>query len=176
MADIVVSPIPPVPDIAPFVDVGLSVISRSLEKHAQHADNVREAPSRQTFAVLESSTAYAAVFVARTGQSPAFHCHFPQMIAVASKDHEKERATRLVGFTIPCADRLSASLGLPRVSSIGVRPGAPRSAALIDFLRGHVASVDIGWINQAQEGNFLGTKTTAVQTTVGERKQKRQVT
>jgi hypothetical protein len=90
---------------------------------------------------------YSAIFVARSGQSTAFHCHFPQMVAVASKSPSCKQPVRLVGFSAPCADRLSAAVGIPRVSAIGLRDGAPHAKALLDYVQAHVAPISAPWLS-----------------------------
>lgn len=113
---------------------------------------------------------YAVVFVARSGQPSAFHSHFPQMVAVASKALPQKQSIRLVGFSAACEERLSRSLGVPRVSSIGLLGGAPQAQALVDFVREHVPPVDMSWSQEA--GRFLGTNISAIEVPIGTKKQK----
>jgi ribonuclease P/MRP protein subunit POP3 len=114
---------------------------------------------------------YSVVFVARSGQSSAFHCHFPQMVALAAQSQPADRAVRLVGFSKACEDRLSAALGIPRASSIGLREDAPQAKGLVDFVREHVAPVEVAWLGkEAPSGKFLETRIDAVPTKVGVKK------
>jgi ribonuclease P/MRP protein subunit POP3 len=119
---------------------------------------------------VSSSGPYSVVFVARSGQSSAFNCHFPQMVATAAQSQPADRTVRLVGFSKACEDRLSAALGIPRVSSIGLREDAPQVKGLVDFVRQHVAPVDVSWLREAQSAKFLATKIDAVATKVGAKK------
>lgn len=152
---------PPAPELAAYVDVGLASISRGLEGMSS-----KDGPGAD-------AEPYSVVFVARSGQSSAFHCHFPQMVAVASSPRSPLPAIRLVGFSKPCEDRLSAVLGIPRVSSIALREGAPQTKVLLDYVRGHVAPVDVAWIREAQSAEYRGTKIDAVPTKIGVAKSKR---
>jgi ribonuclease P/MRP protein subunit POP3 len=130
------------------VDLGLASISRSLENR----------PNQEPYAV---------VFVARSGQPSAFHSQFPQMVAVASTSREP---IRLVGFSKSCEERLSSCLGIPRVSSIGLRDGVPQAKALLEFVRQHVPPVEMTWLPEAKAGQYLETKINALEVPVGTKK------
>ncbi|KAK4661483.1 RNase P and RNase MRP subunit [Podospora pseudopauciseta] len=146
-------PVPPTPELAGYVDVGLSHISRTL----------------QTMSGKDAKP-YSVVFVARSGQSSAFHCHFPQMVALASRSQPPEKAVRLVGISKACEDKLSAALGIPRVSSIALREDAPQAKGLVDFVREHVKPVEVAWLKEARAGQYLDTKIDAVPTKIGVKK------
>ncbi|KAK0623401.1 hypothetical protein B0T14DRAFT_425810 [Immersiella caudata] len=147
---------PPAPEIMTRVDVGLANISRNLQS----------TPSTE-------NPPYSVVFVARSGQSSSFHCHFPQMVAVASNSTPSSPAIRLVGFSKACEERLSAALGIPRVSSIGLREGAPQARGLIDYAREHVEPIDVAWLEQARTARYQETKINPVPTKIGTAKEKR---
>lgn len=169
-----VSSAPPVPEFAAHVDVGLSQISRTLQNMSSKDEvspSLVDTSSNPGGAdASTSSKPYSVVFVARSGQSSAFHCHFPQMVAVAAQSQPADIAVRLVGLSKACEDRLSAALGIPRVSSIGLREDAPQARGLVDFVREHVAPVDVSWLREAQSAEFLETKIDAVATKVGAKK------
>lgn len=168
---------PPAPELTAHVDVGLSQISRTLQAMS-HKDESGPSPAdarskprgADASGGSSSSRPYSVVFVARSGQSSAFHCHFPQMVATAAQSQPADKAVRLVGFSKACEDRLSAALGIPRVSSIGLREDAPQAKGLVDFVRGHVAPVEVAWLREAQSAEFLATKIDAVPTKVGVKK------
>ncbi|KXX75085.1 Ribonucleases P/MRP protein subunit pop3 [Madurella mycetomatis] len=157
------TPAPPAPELAAHVDVGLSKISRTLQHMSAKKDGVGQTAE-------DAAAPYSAVFVARSGQSPAFHCHFPQMIALAAQSQSPEKAVRLVGFSKSCEERLSAALGIPRASSIGLREDAPQAKGLIDFVREHVAPVQVPWLDEARSAKFLETNIDAVPTRIGNKK------
>lgn len=165
---------PPVPELASHVDVGLSKISRSLQLMSgkdKLALSSGDAPSELGEAEAGGdSRPYAIVFVARSGQSSAFHCHFPDIVALASHSRSSYKPIRLVGFSKACEDRLSAALGIPRASSIALREDAPHAKGLVDFVREHVAPVELSWLREAQSGKFLETKIDGVPTKVGTKK------
>lgn len=180
------SPFPPVPELAAYVDVGLSKISRTLQlmagQDAGPAEPTAAATTTTTTPQGEaagSAAPYSVVFVARGGQSSAFHSHFPQMVGLAARSQTQtqtppgDRAVRLVSFSSrACEERLSAALGLPRVSSIALREGAPgpQAEGLVGFVRERVAPVRVAWLDEARSAEFLGTKIDAVPTRVGTKK------
>ncbi len=165
---------PPVPELVSHVDVGLSQISRSLQVMSgkdKLGTLLGGAPSKLgTADAGGDSRPYAVVFVARSGQSSAFHSHFPEIVALATRAQPCEKPIRLVGFSKACEDRLSAALGIPRVSSVALREDAPHAKGLVDFVREHVAPVEISWLREAQSGKFLETKIDGVPTKVGTKK------
>ncbi|KAK3375131.1 hypothetical protein B0H63DRAFT_481921 [Podospora didyma] len=162
------SPVPPAPELAAYVDVGLSNISRQLQDMSAAPDHSATPKSKNKV----GQAPYSVVFVARSGQSSAFNCHFPQMAALVSKSQPTEEALRLVGFSRSCEDRLSAALGIPRVSSIAIRDDAPQAKGLVGFVRDHVAPIKVGWLQEARSGGILETKIEAVQTMVGSKRPK----
>ncbi|KAF6842435.1 hypothetical protein CMUS01_03079 [Colletotrichum musicola] len=147
---------PSTPELASFVDVGLASITRNLEKLAAQKDSEKQPDESKLSA--DPVTPYTVIFVARSGQSAAFNCQLPQMVAVASNSTPSVSATRLVGYSKSCADRLSASLGIPRVSAVGVRVGAPMSKALTEFVQSHVSPVRIAWVDEAQSVIYRPTQ------------------
>lgn len=155
---------PPTPHIAAFTDVGLS----SITKHLQEL--VSKSPEAGGDTTNHDSQPYALIFVARSGQPPAFSSHFPQMVAVASKHSGKGEFIRLVGYSKHCSDRLSASLGIPRVSSVGVRLGAPRAQALTDYVREHVPPVKIPWLEDAESAEYRQSRISSEEKTVSQKK------
>ncbi|KAH6687233.1 hypothetical protein F5X68DRAFT_261454 [Plectosphaerella plurivora] len=139
-------PLDEAPERSSFVDVGFSTITRRLQElSGRNASAAGEEPNGQP---------YAFVFVARSGQSAAFNGHFPQMVAFASKASPDEPPIRLVGYSKACGERLSNSLGLPRVSSIGVRQNAPGAEALINFVRERVSPIPLAWMEEGTSAEF----------------------
>jgi ribonuclease P/MRP protein subunit POP3 len=156
------------------VDIGLSKISRELQAMSsqdERSPSLEAAPSGHEEAKPEpDNKPYDVVFVARSGQPSTFHCHFPQMVALAARSQPADKAVRLVGFSKACEDRLSAALGIPRVSSIGLREDAPQARGLVEFVRDHVPPIEVAWLREARAGKFLETKIDAVPTKVGVKK------
>ncbi|KAK4106514.1 hypothetical protein N658DRAFT_439042 [Parathielavia hyrcaniae] len=168
------TPVPPVPELAAHVDVGLSAISRALQAMSgknEPGPPPADAPSKRRISDSRpSAKPYTVVFVARSGQSSAFNGHFPHMVAVAAQSQPADQAVRLVGFSRACEDRLSAALGIPRVSSIALREDVPQATGLVDYVREHVAAIKVPWLQEARSGRFLETKIDAVPTKVGTKK------
>jgi ribonuclease P/MRP protein subunit POP3 len=175
-ADAAAVDVPPPPELANYVDLGLSSISKSLEKMAAASARGAAAGSGSAGSGKPTDTPtpepYAVIFVARSGQPSAFHSHFPQMVAVASKSVSDRQPIRLIGFSAACEERLSSSLGIPRVSCIGLREGAPQMKGLVEYVREHVAPVDMAWFQETQSGRYLETKIDAIEVSVGTKKQK----
>lgn len=143
------SPVPPTPELNDKIDVGLNSITRNL-------DPLDDSSDRQ----------YSMVFVARGDQGPSFNCHFPQMVGATSKRLDSEKKIRLVGFSKPCSDRLSACLGLPRVSSVAITTDAPGANALQEFVQKTVAPVNAAWLDKSQDTHYLATMINATEITV----------
>jgi len=150
--------IPPAPELASYVDVGLANVSRNLQK-LSGGSNVSTAPP--------GPKPYSVVFISRAGHSSAFHSHFPQMVAVASNYMPSSPGIRLVGFSKSCEERLSAALGIPRVSTVALREDAPMAKGLVDYVRKHVAPIEVEWLEQARSGQHQETRIDAVITKVG---------
>lgn len=144
---------PPPPELAESVDIGLPSITRSLQ----------ETISRQSQLGPESDSEshrrrpYAVIFIARSGYAPAFTSHFPEMVAAASRALPSAFAIRLVGYSKPCADRLRASLGIPRASAVGIRQDAPMSKALVDYVQDCVQPITIPWLQEAETAEYRRT-------------------
>lgn len=106
------------------------------------------------------------VFVARGNQASSFNCHFPQMVGMASRSLSPQSKIRLVGFSKLCSERLSACLGVSRVSSVAVLEDAPGAQALQDFVRKAVKPVEMNWVDEVNK-QYLATKIKAVETSIG---------
>lgn len=163
---------PPPPELGKYVDVGLASITRGLQQPAATGNpggpKTRSGNSKAS-GDAAGNIPYAVVFVARSGQSSAFHCHFPQMVAVASESSP----VRLVGFSKACEDRWSECLGIPRASSVALRADAPQSQALLDFVRQKVALVEVPWLKEAATAGYQETKINTTEAPVGRKKQRR---
>ncbi|KAJ4162525.1 RNase P and RNase MRP subunit [Fusarium falciforme] len=151
-------PVPPIPEIDASIDVGLNSITRNLQALSQSdAEAAQDKPERQ----------YLMIFVARGNQASTFNCHFPQMVAAASKSLPSTDKIRLVGFSNPCSERLSACLGVPRVSSIAIAKNAPGAGALQEFVLKSVPPAEAAWLDASRDAQHLTTKINAIETTVG---------
>ncbi|OTA66423.1 hypothetical protein K449DRAFT_390840 [Hypoxylon sp. EC38] len=151
---------PPVPELKSYVDVGLPAITRYLQESVE--SNLKD---------KQPIPSYSAIFVARPAYPNALNGHLPQMVAVASKSHPEQMPIRLVGLSKSYEDRLSESLGIPRVSCIGLREQAPNSKALIQFVRQHVPVIEVQWLEEARQAEHRETNIKTIETFVGSKKQ-----
>ncbi|KAI0097656.1 hypothetical protein GGR51DRAFT_540635 [Nemania sp. FL0031] len=166
-------PVPPAPELQSYVDIGLSCVSRCLQKTASDGLETSSIGIDEKTQEVPASRFYSVIFVARSGQPNALSSHLPQMVAVACKSHPSQPPTRLVELPRSCESRLSESLGIPRVSCIGICAGAPSSSALVDFTREHVAVTKIPWLQEANDAEYRATKINAIETVIGARKKAR---
>ncbi|KAJ3483040.1 hypothetical protein NLG97_g7406 [Lecanicillium saksenae] len=143
---------PPKPEIASQVDVGFNSITNALQNtsYEQKGDSDSKEKKR-----------YSMIFVCRGNQTAAFNSHFPQMVAASAQQGQPDQATRLVGFSKPCSDRLSRCLGIARVSSIAIQSDAVGSGALWDLVRKSVAPVHIEWLEEARSLQYKQFNCTA---------------
>lgn len=159
--------LPPPPAVAACVDVGLSQITKTLQSRAE-PDHLADAQE-----TTKSIDTYTLVFVVRSGPPSAFFDHLPQMVAVASKAWALSEPVRLVGFSKSCGDRLSACLGIPRVTSLAIRRhDTAQLKALVDFVQARVPPVCAPWLEEAGLGEFRPSKINTLQAHIGKKRQK----
>ncbi|KAI1417596.1 hypothetical protein F5Y13DRAFT_151373 [Hypoxylon sp. FL1857] len=164
---------PPAPELKSYVDVGLTAVTRHLQEIASKAHSVKSNPGDKPPGQEGSIPSYSAIFVARSGYPNALNGHLPQMVAVSSESHQTP--IRLVGLSKSHEDRLSESLGIPRVSCIGLREHAPNSKALVEFVRQHVPEVEVQWLKEARQAEHRGTNINMIETVVGSKKQRNRI-
>ncbi|KAI1326374.1 hypothetical protein F5Y16DRAFT_375091 [Xylariaceae sp. FL0255] len=168
-----VLPVPPVPDLQSRVDIGLSSVTRGLQKMVADGNDTAKSPEdEQSTNSTAAGPCYSLIFVPRSAQPTTLSSHLPQMVAVASKAHPSRTPPRLVGFSKACEDRLSEALGIPRVSCIGLHDDALNAKPLVDFARAHVPIVEVPWLEEASRGEYRDTKIDRFNTVIGT-KQKR---
>ncbi|ATY63268.1 hypothetical protein A9K55_008415 [Cordyceps militaris] len=153
---------PAKPDIASHVDVGFSAITRGF----QDVNDAKEDGG------TKGKQKYDMVFVCRGNQAAAFNSHFPQMVAASCRESQPDRATRLVGFSKPCSDRLSSCLGIARASSVAIRSDAKGSSVLWDLVRKAVEPVRCEWLEEARSLQYRPSQIISVETSVGPKKSK----
>ncbi|KAI0539902.1 hypothetical protein GGR58DRAFT_463155 [Xylaria digitata] len=163
-------PVPPAPELQSYIDIGLSCVSRCLQKTASDGLEAKSQRDGQKPEEISTGRFYSVIFIARSGQPNALSSHLPQMVAVASKSHPSQPPTRLVELPRACEGRLCETLGIPHVSCIGICVGAPNSNALVDFTREHVAATKVPWLQEAVDAGFRTTKINVIETVIGSRK------
>lgn len=155
--------LPAKPEIASQVDVGFNSITSGLQNTNEEAKSGGEAGKVQK---------YSMVFVCRGNQTAAFNSHLPQMVAASPKDVHADRVTRLVGFSKPCSDRLSISLGIARVSSVAIEWDAAGSSALWELVKRSVKPVQCEWLDEARSLEYRRSQIVSKEISVGAKKSK----
>lgn len=151
--------VPPPPAVAKAVDIGLTSITRKLQELSAES---------------EAAEPYSIVFVVRSGPPSAFFSHLPQMVAVSCKSQHLAEPTRLVGFSKSCETRLSACMGIPRVTSVALREDDTAQArALVDFVRKTVPVMELPWLDVASQAQFQETKINTIQAPIGKKRQRK---
>ncbi len=154
---------PPKPEIASQVDVGFNSITSGLQNTDNDAKNDGQSQGKNK---------YSMIFVCRGNQTAAFNSHFPQMVAASSNGVQADLATRLVGLSKPCSDRLSKSLGIARVSSVAIKMDAAGSSALRDLVQKSVKPVQCEWLEEARSLLYRQSQIISKETFVGAKKTK----
>lgn len=167
-------PMPPPPEVAGCADVGLSNITRNLQLNASPYPLGTDSEENRDTTAAKPQVSYSVIFVSRSGPPSALFSHLPQMIAMASKSQQLAEPIRLVGFSKACEERLSACIGIPRVTSVGLRAGEmTQLQAVVDFVRERVPPLDVPWLEQAAKGSYHETKINTIQAPVGKKRQKK---
>ncbi|KAI1500598.1 hypothetical protein F5X99DRAFT_385942 [Biscogniauxia marginata] len=163
-------PPPPRPELSSYIDIGLAAITRNLHNAASGGRKL-SSPTEDNTATEKDQIirSYSIIFVARSGQPSALNSHISQMVAVASKAHPSRTPIRLVGLSKACQERLSESVGIPRVSYIGLYEDAPNSRPLVDFVRQHVPVIETTWLEEASRAQHRETNINTIETFVGSR-------
>ncbi|OAQ97071.1 hypothetical protein LLEC1_00958 [Akanthomyces lecanii] len=154
---------PAKPEIASQVDVGFNSITSGLQDTNKKGRGDGNPEVKQK---------YSMIFVCRGNQTAAFNCHFPQMVAASPNEGRADQATRLVGFSKPCSDRLSSSLGIARVSSVAIEKHAAGSSALWELVTRSVKPVQCEWLDEARSLQYRQSQIVSKETSVGAKKNK----
>lgn len=166
---------PPAPVVAASIDVGLSSITRNLQLGTARPWTPEGRPGDSSDPPA-GPVPYSVIFVARSGPPSAFFNHLPQMIAAASRAQHLAEPIRLVGISRACEERLSACMGVPRVTSVAIR-GADDTAqlkALVRFVRERVPAVEAPWLEEVGKGTYTETKINTIQAPIGPKRQKKE--
>lgn len=165
--------LPPPPAVASSVHVGLSNITRNLQLRAAIPTTAEDGEAKQD----DDKTLpkpYSVIFVSRSGPPSAFFNHLPQMVAIASKSHQLVEPIRLVGFSRDSEARLSACMGIPRVTSVALcAAGMAQLEAMVAFVRERVPAIEAPWLEGPAKGVYHETKITTIQAPIGKKRQKK---
>ncbi len=118
-------------------------------------DETTQQSSHSDEDVTASLRHVAAIFVPRSAHPSILHSHLPVLVHTASMAHPNLPQTRLVALPKGCESRLQEALALPRVNFLGVLDETPEASQLIEFVREHVPIIDVPWLPDVKQGNFL---------------------
>jgi ribonuclease P/MRP protein subunit POP3 len=165
---------PDQPEISSHILVGLSSITRYMEKMVTQRISCSVAatadipdpssPAKEGDRGSRSERALAAIFVCRSSQPSVLHVHLPQLVASASLAVPTSDPIRLVQLPQGCEERLCSALNLPSVGFVALYENAPNSNALLDLVRRAVPAIEVPWLVEAQSTEFKRTKINAIST------------
>lgn len=96
------------------------------------------------------------------------------MIATASKAQQLAEPTRLVGFSRDSEERLSACLGIPRVTSVALcKEDIAQLKAVVEFVQEKVPAIEAPWLEEIAKGVYHETKINTIQAPIGKKRQKK---
>lgn len=157
--------------MADSVHVGLSNITRNLQLSA--VSTAPDAEAKEGDAPTPS-TPYSIIFVSRSGSPSIFFSHLPEMVAVASRSQQLVEPIRLVGFSKSSEERLSACMGIPKVTSVALRAdNMAQLKAVEDFVRERVPAIKACWLEEAAKGTYRETNINTIQAPLGKKRQKK---
>ena len=148
-------PAPSPPEITTFLSIGFNSTERLLEAAAQRATPMAISNWVASAASQADLKPLVAVFVDRSELSPLLYSHLPQLLSTASLNAPSDPAIRLVTLPNSSTARLSAALNIPRASVLGLEQDAPNTQPLVEFIREHVAPVEIPWLENAKAGTYM---------------------
>ena len=94
------------------------------------------------------------------------------MVGVASHKLPEDKQIRLVGLSKSSSERLSACLGLARVSSVAIRNSAPGVDALLSLAHSVVPKIDIPWLSEDLHINYEKTVVVSKEVAIGVKRPK----
>ncbi|KAI1340565.1 hypothetical protein F5Y15DRAFT_379048 [Xylariaceae sp. FL0016] len=169
MENAIASSPPPAPELSSYVDIGLSAVTRRLQKEAATVQSHTTKPLNEEAINVSPGRPYSVVIIARSKTLSVVNGHIPQMVAVSANYPRSQTPTMLVGLSKACEDRLAEATGIPRASCIGLYEDAPNSKPLVDFIRERVPRVGASWLEEASSAEYQETKINALKTTIGKR-------
>lgn len=122
-----------------YLTTGFNSTMRQLESSAKNATRLGA-----TTQASETANCYPSVIVARRTTFPALvDQSFPVLVATASR---ALNPVRLVEMSANAEASLSAAMGIPRLSVLGIGVDAPGFGPLIAYVREHVGPIDAPWL------------------------------
>ncbi len=152
-------PKPPYPNIQKFLTIGFNSTNRHLESLAR---TPREKENGGT--IQEAPSWMSAVFVPRSDQPSILNAHLPLLVRMASIRSPSKPPIRLVSLPKAAEQKLSTSLGTPRVGIVGLLDEAPAAEGLVRLVRELVAAVDVPWLQEATIGKYMPVNIKTIET------------
>lgn len=150
------NPRPEPPNIHEDVLVGFNAVTRYLETLSTFS---RKGESGMT--EEQKPRHVAAVFLLRD-MDDLIYSHLPTLCHTASLAYPELPATRLVMLDPSVEKKVAAALvQSPNVSVLALLEAVEQDASsmgLIDYVRGEVEAIEVPWLKQAMEAQWLGTK------------------
>ena len=160
------APVPSLPEIASFITIGFNSTERCLEAAAQRCVPASISKVVGTQDCHDKQMPLAAVFVDRSAYPPMVLSHLPLLVVTASLSAPLEPQIRLIALPNGAGARLSTALHIPRTAIIGLGRDALGARALVNFIRDHIDRIEVPWLLDTREVNYLPVSITA-RTTVG---------
>ena len=104
------------------------------------------------------------VFVPRSDQPSILNAHLPLLVKMASIRSPTKPPIRLVSLPKGAEQKLSMSLGTPRVGLVGLFDGAPAADGLVKLVSEVVPTEDVPWLQEATIGKYLPVTIKAIET------------
>ncbi|KAH8589358.1 hypothetical protein B0O99DRAFT_599983 [Bisporella sp. PMI_857] len=182
------APTPPPPEISSHVCIGLNSITRLLATSSRLSkpDTSCEQNQNESAAGLSSLSSsgkevatikhendrvkhFSVIFTTRSSLPSALKTHLPLLAHTASLAYPSLPATRLVQLSDGTEERLCTALGLPRVSFLGLKGGAPHATSLVELVMAVVKEIEVPWLSTEEIGKYLPAKVNVIDTFVGEK-------
>lgn len=95
------------------------------------------------------------------------HQSIPLLVATASLRSEIDEQIRLINLSCDDGAAISAAVGLPRVSVLGIDVEAPGAGSLIQYVRQQIEPVRVPWMRGSLSASYLPVGVNAEESVVG---------
>ena len=163
------------PAICSHLTIGFNSTIRCLEEVVSFP-RILEPPKEQDQNLpvpSETSTCPAVVVMYREAIPSPISESIPLLVAAASVRIEGAEPIRLVELSVSAEAELSAVLGLPRVSMLGLDASAPDAGPLLQYIRDQVEPVHAPWLKQVPSSAYMPVKIASKEVDEGVQKKSR---